>query len=375
MGRVFPLHFNKLGLLALPLLLYVTLGAAHADTGKRKLIIDDDGFSLMHHMLVNDPDLDVLGVTTVTGNVWARRGAVLALHGLEVAGRPDIPVFAGATYPLLNSEVLTDRWEALYGKLTWRGVWMRRWVEPTVQSLPKYYGPNDISDLPTVAAGHELSEENAVNFMIRMVHQFPGQVTIIGGGPLTNIALAQRLDPEFASLARELVYMGGSLNPQQALDNQSAAEFAREFAHSPRREFNIRLDPEAASIISRSPWHKITIVPVDPSTATQLSPNLIARLVKVSRPELAASLAKSANNFPLWDEITAGIWLDPSIIVEEETAFVDYNTQFGPGYGDLLSWRKGYEPRVGEQSAMIVRKIDARKLEALMVRLIGRGKK
>ena len=48
--------------------------------------------------------------------------------------------------------------------------------------------------------------------------------------------------------------MGASFNPQQVIDNQVAADFAREFANSPRREFNIRLDPEAASIVSRSPW-------------------------------------------------------------------------------------------------------------------------
>ena len=66
--------------------------------------------------------------------------------------------------------------------------------------------------------------------------------------------------------------MGGSFNPHQVLDNPSAQEFAREFENSPRREFNERFDPEAASIVSRSPWRKLTIVPIDPSTATQLSP-------------------------------------------------------------------------------------------------------
>ncbi len=101
---------------------------------------------------------------------------------------------------------------------------------------------------------------------------------------MTNLALAQRLDPQFASLARELIYMGGSFNPRQVLDNQSAAEFAREFANTPRREFNMRFDPEAASIMSRSPWRKITVVPVDPSTATQLTADLLARLAKPRAP-------------------------------------------------------------------------------------------
>ncbi|KAK0357995.1 hypothetical protein LTR94_037119, partial [Friedmanniomyces endolithicus] len=81
-----------------------------------------------------------------------------------------------------------------------------------------------------------------------MVRRYPGEVTIIEGGPMTNLALAQRLDPAFAGLARELVYMGGSLNPQRVRDDRSARDFAREFVNTPRREFNIRFDPEAASI-------------------------------------------------------------------------------------------------------------------------------
>ena len=51
---------------------------------------------------------------------------------------------------LLNSEKLTDRWEALYGKLTWRGAWMKQWVEPTKQKLPPYHGPDVVPDLPRV---------------------------------------------------------------------------------------------------------------------------------------------------------------------------------------------------------------------------------
>ncbi|MGG2352343.1 nucleoside hydrolase, partial [Salmonella enterica] len=93
---------------------------------------------------------------------------------------------------------------------------------------------------------------------IRMVHKFPGQVTIVACGPMTNLALAQRLDPQFAALAAGLVYMGGSFAPHQVLDNRSAADFAREFANSPRREFNTRFDPEAASIVAHAPWKSIT---------------------------------------------------------------------------------------------------------------------
>jgi inosine-uridine nucleoside N-ribohydrolase len=358
-------------LVGLALLLCVGIGAATAQAPRRKVIIDDEGFGLMHVMLLNAPAVEVLGITTVSGNVWANRATALALRGLEVAGRTDVPVVPGATYPLLNSEALTDRWEALYGKLTWKGAWMKRWVEPTLQSAPPYHGPNDPVDLPGGNPTTKPSPEIAATFLIRMVRQYPGEVTIIAAGPLTNLALAQRLDPAFAGLARELVYMGGSLNPHQVLDNPAAAQFAREFANSPRREFNIRFDPEAASIVARSPWRKITVIPVDPSTATQLSPALLGRLSAAASPGLRRFIAGLEPGFPLWDEIAAGVWLDPTIVTGRETLYVDYNTQFDSTYGDLLSWHEGYQPGVGEQPAEVVRTIDPARLEALMVRLVA----
>jgi inosine-uridine nucleoside N-ribohydrolase len=192
---------------------------------------------------------------------------------------------------------------------------------------------------------------------------------------MTNLALAQRLDPAFASLARELVYMGGSLNPHQVLDNRSAAEFAREYTNSPRREFNIRFDPEAASIVARSPWRKITVVPVDPSTATQLTPALLDRLARVARPDIGAVLAKWEPGFPLWDEIAAAVWLDPTLVTLHDNLFIDFNTHFSAGYGDMLSWRAGYQPGLGEQTSDVVRAIDPKRMEALMVKLIANSTK
>lgn len=353
----------------LGLALALTIGTAQAQ--KRKVIIDDEGFALMHLMLLSDPDVEVLGITTVSGNVWANRATAMALRGLEIAGRTDVPVVQGATYPLLNSEALTDKWEALYGKLIWKGAWMKQWVEPTQQSTPPYHGPNDPVDLPWGNPATKPSAEIAANFLIRMVRQYPGEVTIIEGGPMTNLALAQRLDPQFASLAKELVYMGGGLNPRQRIDNVSAAQFAREFVNSPRREFNIRFDPEAASIVSRSPWRKITAIPADPSTGTQLTAALIDRLKAVASPALSAFIGRMEPGFPLWDEIAAGVWIDPSLATEKTSLFVDYNTQFGPGYGDMLSWHGPYRPHLGEQPADVIETVDAPRLEALMIRLIG----
>ncbi|KMS55234.1 nucleoside hydrolase [Novosphingobium barchaimii LL02] len=353
------------------LLAAAVLVAAPARAQAEKIIIDDEGFSLMHMMLLNAPGVEVLGVTSVSGNLWSPRGAAMQLRGLEVMGRTDVPVAQGAVYPLVNTEKATERWEALYGKLTWKGAWMKQWAEPTQQSTPPYYGPNDLTNLPWGAPTTKASPEMAALFMIRMVHQYPGQVTIVEGGPMTNLALAQRLDPEFAGLAKGLVYMGGSFNPHRVLDDRSAVEFAREFANSPRREFNIRFDPEAASIVSRAPWKKITVVPADPSTATQLSRKLLDRAAKAASPALGKLIAGLEPGFPLWDEIAAAVFLDPAIVTEKEDLYVDYDTQFSAAYGDTLSWREHYQPGLGEVKATVVLSVDPRKLEDLIVRVVS----
>ena len=350
------------------------LGAngAHAE-GARKVILDDDGFGIAQWMVLQAaPETEVLGITSVSGNTWVKESAAYALRSLEICGRTDVPVVLGATYPLVNTEKTTELWEALYGKLVWKGAWMKHWVEETVETLPKYHAPDVVPDLPDGNPVTKAAQEIAANFLIRKVREFPGQVSIIATGPLTNLALAQRLDPEFAGLAKELVYMGGSLNPHQKLANVSAEQFAREFINSPRREFNIRFDPEAASITLRAPWKKIVMVPVDPSTATQLTPDLLRRLSSGST-ELAKTIRKREPGFPLWDEIASAIWLDPKLITQSKTLFIDAQTQFGPSYGDTLSWAKGYEPGLGEQIETVVIEVDVKGVEKLMVQLMTRA--
>lgn len=359
-------------LLTVPALLLLAVTVAGAERGGRKVIIDNDGFGMAEWLVVQAPGADLLGVTQVTGNSWVKVGVAEALRGLERAGRGDIPVVPGATYPLLNTEQRTLRWERLYGRLTWKGAWHTEWVEDTEQSLPEYLGPDELPaqlrwGRPTSTAADEI----AANFLIRTVREHPGEVTIIAMGPLTNLALAQRLDPAFAELARELVYMGGSLNPRQRRDSVAAKQFAREFVHTPRREFNIRFDPEAAAIALRAPWRRITMVPVDPSTATELTPALRARLSAAATP-IGEALADSETGFPLWDPIATGVWLEPALLSASEEAFVDVNTQFGPSYGDMLSWAPGYEPGLGERRQLVVRDVDVPALEALMERLLNR---
>ncbi|KLD78138.1 nucleoside hydrolase [Xanthomonas hyacinthi] len=339
-------------------------------SGKRLVILEDDidGFTPAHLLLLQSPEVEVLGICAVSGNIWRDEVLAHSCRLLELAGRPDIPVLPGPVFPLLNSEAATERWEALYGKLVWKGAWTRQWIDAdTVQSSPRYHAHDVVPDLalgnPSVVRP---SDEHAALFMLRMVRQYPGQVSIVATGPLTNLALAQSLDPQFATLAKELVYMGGSLNPRRRRDSVSADQFAREFVNSPRREFNIRWDPEAARIVQRAPWKKIVMVPVDPSTATELTADLVARIGAADTP-MGQALRRREPGFPLWDELATAVWLRPQLASVAETLYVDTNTEFGPGYGDTLSWAPGYQPGLGEQAQSVVLEMDVAAVEALLV--------
>lgn len=113
LARYFGIVF--LSLVAWP----VAARAASGATAPRLVIVDDDGFGLAQWMVLQAPGVKVLGVATVTGDLWQKEATAHALRGLEIIGRTDIPVVPGATYPLLNSEKLTDRWKrsmaSLYG--------------------------------------------------------------------------------------------------------------------------------------------------------------------------------------------------------------------------------------------------------------------
>ena len=104
------------------------------------------------------------------------------------------------------------------------------------------------------------------------INAHPNEVTIWAGGPLTNIALALRLDPQVATLAKELVLMGAGFNVGQGGIHRVNG----------RREFNWWFDPESVRIAMSAPWRKITITPVDISVKTRLSDEIKAEIGKCS---------------------------------------------------------------------------------------------
>jgi inosine-uridine nucleoside N-ribohydrolase len=328
---------------------------------KRKIIIDQDAAgpagtdqqSMI--LLIQSPQTEVLGITVVTGDQWLNDEVAHTLRMLELIGRTDIPVLRGAEYPLVRRKAETEQWEQRYGSVAWLGAW-----------TPRFYHPAD--QLGEMSEGNpttKAADEDAAHFLIRMVHEFPNQVTIYEGGPMTNLALAISIDPEFAGLAKELVFMGGSLNPRT--DDP-------EFTNAPTHEFNLWFDPEAAHIVLTAPWKKTVCTPVDISVKTRLTAGLIDR-IKASDSPAARYIGKYARlrgkyNY-LWDELAAAAWLDPSLITKKETLFMDVDLDRGAGYGNTLSWTEQDKPKIEAQPVEVQDDLDLEKFYKLFVNLLS----
>ncbi|RAP42431.1 nucleoside hydrolase [Rhodovulum viride] len=191
----------------------------------RKIIIDtdpgqDDAVAILL-ALASPDEIEVLGITAVAGNVPLALTQKNARIVCELAGRPDIRVFAGCDRPLAGALVTAEH---VHGKTGLDG-----------PALPD----------PTMP----LQDAHAVAFLIETLRAAPeGEVTLCPLGPLTNIATALREAPEIAPKIREIVLMGGAYFEVGNI--------------TPTAEFNIFVDPEAASIVFAS-GVPLTVMPLD----------------------------------------------------------------------------------------------------------------
>ncbi|WP_027230793.1 nucleoside hydrolase [Phyllobacterium sp. UNC302MFCol5.2] len=190
----------------------------------RKIIIDtdpgqDDALAIL--LAFSSPELDVLGITAVAGNVPLALTELNARKICELAGRPDAKVFAGADRPLLRPLITAEH---VHGKTGLDG-----------PDLP----------VPTMP----LQAQHAVDFIIETLRcEEPGSVTLCALGPLTNVAQVLIRAPELAPRIREIVLMGGG--------------FFEGGNITPTAEFNIHVDPHAAQIVLQS-GVPVTILPLD----------------------------------------------------------------------------------------------------------------
>lgn len=165
----------------------------------------DDALALL--MAFDDVDHEVVGLTIAAGNVGLAHTVRNALKLCEVAGREDIPVFAGCPEPLLHP----------------------------ARDAAYVHGRDGFGDTGHAAAAREPEPEHAALAILRLAHAHAGRLLLVALGPLTNVALALKLDPTLAQRVARLVVMGGAVTAHGNI--------------TPAAEFNIAFDPEAARIV------------------------------------------------------------------------------------------------------------------------------
>ena len=336
---------------------------------KEKVILDtdmvelfDDGLAMI--MLANSDKVDLLGVTTVSGNTWSREGTAYAIRQLEVIDRMDIPVVEGIRYPLRAS-----RHEGIQLEQQMFGIGPSNYLgslgyDERSTGEPKswdtfyqkiYLEPPKMKPI----------ERDAVDFIIDTIHQNPNEVTIAAIGPCTNIAMAIRKDPDIIPLVKRIIYMGGA--------------FEVPGNTSPAAEFNWWFDPEAAKMCVRAPFKEQIVVGLDVTDKVFVTKDRYEKMKALPRlyPALKDMFLTSwyerkfqdpkATSY-VWDLLVSAIIIDPSIITESKNQWIDVNTEYTQDYGRSLAYT--IQGPLGTKIAKVVHTIDEDKFWDLTFDLI-----
>lgn len=268
----------------------------------------DDCVAILVGLL--DEGADLRAITMVAGNVGFEQQVRNAWMTLNVADRiGTVPVHLGAQRPL-----------------------MREW-----ESAENVHGDGS-GGLSIDDSGLEPEAENAVDAMLRITAESPGEVSIVAIGPLTNVALAVIKDPSFPARVKSLHIMGGSNNGR---GNITAAA-----------EYNFYVDPEAARTVFEAGFGDVVVVPWAPLTLRDavFTKDRIAELVAVGTP-LARYVERMCRATVAFDEsvgipgsthpdsLTAAVLLHPELITAEAPYAVDIETasELTRGYS-AMSW-------------------------------------
>ena len=264
----------------------------------QKLILDcdtgtDDAVAIMLAAL--HPGLELLGVTTVNGNVEVARCTDNSLRTLDWIGRGEIPVYEGLAKPIVRGDF------------------------PVPRAVNRNPGVH-METLPLPEARQGKQALSAPEFLVRAFRESPGEIVLVAVGPLSNLAAAIALDPAFARNAAELIIMGGAIDKSNV---------------TPSAEFNIWADPEASAVVLAADFPKITLVPLDATHqalissaqceelralrthAGEATADLVAFRIKGYEANQPTGTPQSA---PVHDALCIAALIDPSVIT---TKFVN----------------------------------------------------
>lgn len=228
----------------------------------RKIIIDTDpgvDDTMAIFFALRSPELDVIGLTTIFGNVHTDLATFNALRLMEIANRTDIPVARGSDNPLA-----------------------RLFKGPS----PSVHGDDGQGNVHLPPPSTRRISGSAAKFIIDQVRKAPGQITLVAVGPLTNLALALRLDPNIMQNIQEVVLMGGNA---MCLGNIT-----------PAAEANIYNDPEAADVVFSAHW-PVTMVGLDVTHKLNMKPEHLNRYAQADNP-LAQHIARIVPHYRRYAE-------------------------------------------------------------------------
>ena len=252
---------------------------------KTKIILDcdpghDDAVAIM--LAAREPSLELLGVSVVAGNQTLENTQRNARNVLQWLGA-DIPVYAGCDRPMVRDKVIAAD---IHGSTGLDG--------PVFPPLTK-----------------KLEPEHAVQFLIRSLLESEGDITVVTTGPMTNLAMAMRLEPRITEKIRRIVLMGGSFTNGNV---------------TPAAEFNIIADAEAASVCFRS-GRPITMVGLDVTRKALCYPEIVERMGRIGNRAsnlfvaLMGHFCKTQKQVfgweggPLHDPVTIAYLIDPEVLV------------------------------------------------------------
>lgn len=290
------------------------------DSGNQiKVLIDtdmvegfDDGTAMM--LMLAAPNVDVVGVTTVSGNTWAQEGLAYGIRQLEICGANNVPIIAGSEYPLREGRLntLKDEVAANPGvNASWIGAAQYDRVKSWKDFYVERYG-----EQPSLSP----TSGDASDFIIKMLHTYPGELTLLAIGPCTNIAKALMKEPGIERLAKEIVYMSGS--------------YFTDGNTTPYAEFNAIFDPEALAVCLRAPFQRQTIASLDVCNHITMDKKRYDDMCDHIEDEGLLEIYHNCFHYQdfkndpkhisyIWDVISAAVILDEKIITSSQNVRVD----------------------------------------------------
>ncbi len=262
----------------------------------------DDALAIV--LALHSPELELMGITTVAGNVPLEQGTRNALQVLELLGRDEIPVYMGAAAPLEREPVDA---QAVHG----------------IQGL----GNAELPEPQMLPAGQ------AVDFLISEIQTRPGELVVVAIGPLTNLVLAEQKSPGILNCARRVVAMGGALWTKGNITATS--------------EFNSYADPHALRYLIQAKIN-LTLVPLDITQKLGLLERDITEAVKGRSDALGQFIQASASaviayekehadfaGMHLHDPAAAALVIDPSLC-KIKTLWLDVDTSGETTAGQIV---------------------------------------